>query len=173
MSPSKVAQAPERRPLNGFESAAMKRLSRHTVVVLVIALLASAAGSTLAVVAFGQGDGTTPTSGYTQTTTASSTSTLSPYATTPSTTPASTTPTKTSSTTPTEATSTNGANPVRKHGTTVPANNGGPPPSRATRKGPSHLAFTGGEPLYVGFFGVALMAGGLMLHRRRRAATGR
>ena len=55
----------------------------------------------------------------------------------------------------------------------MPTNNGGPPPSRATRKGPSHLAFTGGEPIYVGFFGAALMVGGLMLHRRRRAATDR
>jgi hypothetical protein len=145
----------------------MKRLSRHTVVVLLVALLSSAGGLTLAVVAFGQSDGTT----------------LSPYATTPTTTtpttrptattPAATTPTKTS-TTPSEATTTNGANPERKHGKTVPSNNGGgPPPSRATRKGPSHLAFTGGEPIYVGFFGAALMVGGLMLHRRRRAATDR
>ncbi len=140
----------------------MKRLSRHTVVVLLVALLSSAGGLTLAVVAFGQSDGTT----------------LSPYATTPTTTtpttPASTTPTKTS-TTPSEATTTNGANPERKHGKkTVPSNNGGgPPPSRATRKGPSHLAFTGGEPIYIGFFGAALMVGGLMLHRRRRAATDR
>jgi hypothetical protein len=136
----------------------MKRLSRHTVVVLLVALVSSAGGLTLAVVAFGQSDGS-----------------LSPYATTStttSTTPAATTPTKTS-TTPSEATTTNGANPERKHGTTVPSNNGGPPPSRATRKGPSHLAFTGGEPIYVGFFGAALMVGGLMLHRRRRAATDR
>jgi hypothetical protein len=143
----------------------MKRLSRHTVVVLLVALVSSAGGLTLAVVAFGQSDGS-----------------LSPYATTPTTTtptttpaattPASTTPTKTS-TTPSEATTTNGANPERKHGTTVPSNNGGPPPSRATRKGPSHLAFTGGEPIYVGFFGAALMVGGFMLHRRRRAATDR
>jgi hypothetical protein len=148
----------------------MKRLSRHTVVVLLIVLLSSAGGSLLAVVAFGQGDGSAPTSGYTATT---STSELSPYSTTPTTTPVTTTPTKTS-TTPSEATTTNGTNPERKHGkTTVPSNNGGPPPSRATRKGPSHLAFTGGEPLYVGFFGVALMAGGLMLHRRRRTATDR
>jgi hypothetical protein len=138
----------------------MKRLSRHTVVVLLVALLSSMGGLTLAVVAFGQSDGTT----------------LSPYATTPTTTapttPASTTPTETS-TTPSEATTTNGANPQRKHGKTVPSDNGGPPPSRATRKGPSHLAFTGGEPIYVGFFGAALMVGGLMLHRRRRAATDR
>jgi septal ring-binding cell division protein DamX len=137
----------------------MKRLSRHTVVVLLVALVSSAGGLTLAVVAFGQSDGS-----------------LSPYATTPTTTtpttPAATTPTKTS-TTPSEATTTNGANPERKHGTTVPSNNGGPPPSRATRKGPSHLAFTGGEPIYVGFFGAALMVGGFMLHRRRRAATDR
>ncbi len=139
----------------------MKRLSRHTFVVLLIALLSSVGGLTLAVVAFGQGDGTT-----------TATTLLSPYATTP-TTPAATTPTKTS-TTPSEATTTNGTNPERKHGTApVPTTNGGPPPSRATRKGPSHLAFTGGEPIYVGFFGAALMVGGLMLHRRRRAATDR
>ena len=147
----------------------MKRLSRHTVVVLLVALLSSVGGLTLAVVAFGQGDGATvPTSGYT-------TTPLSPYATTPttSTTPVTTTPTKTS-TTPSEATTTNGANPERKHGTSpVPTDNSGPPPSRSTRKGPSHLAFTGGEPIYVGFFGAALMVGGLMLHRRRRAATDR
>jgi hypothetical protein len=139
----------------------MKRLSRHTVVVLLVALLSSVGGLTLAVVAFGQGDSTTQ---------------LSPYATTPTTAPAatmpaSTTPTKTSTT---EATTTNGTNPEREHGkANVPVANGGPPPSRATRKGPSHLAFTGGEPIYVGFFGAALMAGGLMLHRRRRAATDR
>jgi hypothetical protein len=150
----------------------MKRLSRHTVVVLLIVVLSSAGGSALAVVAFGQGDGAAPTSGYTATTSTSGTTELSPYATTPTTTPAATTPTKTS-TTPSEATTTNGANPERKHGTTVPSNNGGPPPSRATRKGPSHLAFTGGEPIYVGFFGAALTVGGLMLHRRRRAATDR
>jgi hypothetical protein len=156
----------------------MKRLSRHTVVVLLLALLSSVGGLTLAVVAFGQGDGAT-------TTAASGTTLLSPYATTPttpttpasttpaSTTPAAKTPTKTS-TTPSEATTTNGTNPERKHGTSpVPSNNGGPPPSRATRKGPSHLAFTGGEPIYIGFFGAALMVGGLMLHRRRRAATDR
>jgi hypothetical protein len=147
----------------------MKRLSRHTVVALLVALLSSVGGLTLAVVAFGQSDGATvPTSGYT-------TTPLSPYATTPTTTttPASTTPTKTS-TTPSEATTTNGTNPERKHGTSpVPTDNGGPPPSRATRKGPSHLAFTGGEPIYIGFFGAALMVGGLMLHRRRRTATDR
>jgi hypothetical protein len=144
----------------------MKHLSRHTVVVLLIALLSSAGGLTLAVVAFGQGD-PAPLSSYetTPTTTAPSTTPVT-------TTPASTTPTKTS-TTPSEATTTNGTNPERKHGTTVPSDNGGPPPSRATRKGPSHLAFTGGEPIYVGFFGAALMVGGLMLHRRRRAATDR
>lgn len=144
----------------------MKRLSRHTVVVLLVALLSSVGGLTLAVVAFGQGD----TSGY-----ATTTAPLSPYATTPTTptTPAATTPTKTS-TTPSEATTTNGTNPERKHGTSpVPTNSSGPPPSRSTRKGPSHLAFTGGEPISVGLFGAALMVGGLMLHRRRRAATDR
>jgi hypothetical protein len=152
----------------------MKRLSRHTAVALLVALLSSVGGLTLAVVAFGQGDGTTsvPTSGYT------ATAPLSPYATVPTTTPAATTPAATTptktSTTPSEATTTNGTNPERKHGTSpVPTDNGGPPPSRETRKGPSHLAFTGGEPIYVGFFGAALMVGGLMLHRRRRAATDR
>jgi hypothetical protein len=151
----------------------MKRLSRHTVVVLLIVLLSGLGGSALAVVAFGQGDGGAPTSGYTATTSTSGTTQLSPYSTTPATTPAVTTPTKTS-TTPSEATTTNGTNPERKHGKTVPSNNGGgPPPSRATRKGPSHLAFTGGEPIYLGLFGAALMVGGLMLHRRRRAATDR
>jgi hypothetical protein len=140
----------------------MKRLSRHTVVVLVVALLSSVGGLTLAVVAFGQ-SGTTPPS-----------STLSPYATTPTaTTPVSTTPTKTS-TTPTEATTTNGNNPERTHGRVkAPVSHGGLPPSRATRNGPTHLAFTGGEPIYVALFGATLMVGGLMLHRRRRAATER
>lgn len=152
----------------------MKRLSRHTVVVLLIVLLSSAGGSALAVVAFGQGDGA-PTSGYTATTSPSGTTELSPYSTTPTTTttPAATTPAVTTPTTTSEATTTNGTNPERKHGTAVPSSNGGPPPSQATRKGPSHLAFTGGEPIYVGFFGAALMVGGLMLHRRRRAATDR
>jgi hypothetical protein len=145
----------------------MKRLSRHKAVVLLIALLSSVGGLTLAVVAFGQSD-PAPLSPYATTPTATT-----PASTTPaSTTPASTTPTKTS-TTPSEATTTNGANPERKHGTTVPLNNGGPPPSQATRKGPSHLAFTGGEPIYIGLLGAALMVGGLMLHRRRRIATDR
>jgi hypothetical protein len=146
----------------------MKHLSRHTVVVLLIALPSSAGGLTLAVVAFGQGDAA-PLSPYATTPT-----TTTPSTTPVTTTPASTTPTKTS-TTPSEATTTNGTNPERKHGTSppVPSDNSGPPPSRATREGPSHLAFTGGEPIYIGFFGAALMVGGLMLHRRRRAATDR
>jgi len=76
----------------------MKRLSRHTVVALVIALLSSVGGMTLAVVAFGQGDGAAPTSGYTATTSTSGTTVLSPYATTPSTTPTPTTPTATTPT---------------------------------------------------------------------------
>jgi len=160
----------------------MKRLSRHTVVVLLVALLSSVGGLTLAVVAFGQSgtnpDATVPTGDYTGTT--PSTAPLSPYATTPAaTTPASTTPTKTSttptrtSTTPASPTTTNGNSPERKHGTAKVPSGGSPVPSRVTRSGPSHLAFTGGEPIYVGFFGVALMLGGLMLHRRRRAATER
>jgi hypothetical protein len=156
----------------------MKRPSRHKVVVLLVALLSSVGGLTLAVVAFGQSDGTlspyatTPTSTTPATTPTSTTPVTTPTSTTPVTTPTATTPTKTS-TTPSEATTTNGTNPERKHGTTVPSNNGGPPPSQATRKGPSHLAFTGGEPMYIGLFGAVLMVGGLMLHRRRRAATDR
>jgi hypothetical protein len=150
----------------------MKRLSRHTVVVLLVALLSSVGGMTLAVVAFGQSggdpDATVPAGDYTGTTPAPSTAPLSPYATTPATTP--TTPAET---TPTDAqTNTTGTTgPERKHGRTNVPSGHGELPSRATRSGPTHLAFTGGEPLYVGFFGVALMAGGLMLHRRRRAAS--
>lgn len=153
----------------------MKRLSRHTVVVLLVALLTSAGGMTLAVVAFGQSttdpDANVPTGDYTGTT-PSTTTLLSPYATTPSTTPTSTTLTQ-ASTTPTQATTTNGSKPVRKHGTVTVPSGGGSLPSRATRSGPTHLAFTGGEPIYVGVLGAGLMLGGLMLHRRRRAATDR
>jgi hypothetical protein len=150
----------------------MKRLSRHTVVVLLVALLSSMGGMTLAVVAFGQSgadpDATVPAGDYTGTTPA--TTPLSPYATTPTTTPTSTTPTKTTATTPT---TTHSTNPERKHGSTTVPHGSGNLPSRATRNGPTHLAFTGGEPIYVAFLGVALMLGGLMLHRRRRAATDR
>jgi len=154
----------------------MKRLSRHTVVVLSVALLSSMGGLTLAVVAFGQSatnpDATVPAGDYTGTT--PSTAPLSPYATTPATTPTATAPTTTkTSTTPRSPTTTNGTNPERRHGTSKVPSAGSPVPSRVTRNGPSHLAFTGGEPIYVGFFGVALMLGGLMLHRRRRAATER
>jgi hypothetical protein len=153
----------------------MKRLSRHTVVVLLVALLTSMGGMTLAVVAFGQSatdpDANVPTGDYTGTT-PSSTTLLSPYTTTPTTTPTSTTLTQ-ASTTPTTATTNGTTNPVRKHGTTTVPSGGGNLPSRATRSGPTHLAFTGGEPIYVGFAGLGLMLGGLMLHRRRRAATDR
>jgi len=152
----------------------MKRLSRHTVVVLLVALLSSLGGMTVAVVAFGQGagdpDATVPTGDYTGTT--PSTAPLSSYtSTTPATTPA-TTPTTTP--TDTQSSDTVTTKSERKHGTstTVPSG-GGDIPSRATRNGPTHLAFTGGEPIYVGFLGVALMLGGLTLHRRRRAATDR
>lgn len=155
----------------------MKRLSRHTVVVLLVALLSSLGGMTVAVVAFGQSSGdpdaTVPAGDYTGTTPSSSTAPLSSYtSTTPATTPA-TTPTATTPT-DTQSTDTVTTKAERKHGTstTVPLGTGNIP-SRATRKGPSHLAFTGGEPIYVGFVGVALMLGGLTLHRRRRAATDR
>jgi hypothetical protein len=154
----------------------MKRLSRHTVVVLVVALLSCAGGMSLAVVAFGQsasdndaavptGDftGTTPapTAGYTATV-PTTTAPVSPYTTT---TPQSTTSTAESTSTPgtSSPTTANGSKDGPSTGSP-----GGPVPSRATRRGPTHLAFTGGEPLMVGGAGLALMLTGLTLQARRR-----
>jgi hypothetical protein len=156
----------------------MKRLSRHTVVVLLVFLLTSVGGMSVAVVAFGQSggdpDATVPLGDYTATTPTTSTQPLSTYTTTVNTT--ATTPPSTStggSTTPQTETSvstaTSGSEPSRTSSGT-PSSPGGATPSRATRSGPTHLAFTGGEPLVIGAFGIAAMGAGLVLHRRRRAA---
>jgi LPXTG-motif cell wall-anchored protein len=144
----------------------MKRISRHTVVALIVALLASIGGMGIAVIAFGQST-TEPTSGYTTATT--------PTPTAPVTTPATTTPTPTTPSTsttpdeqtPTETTSPGTTEPSRTHGRIPPTT-----PSRATRKGPTHLAFTGADPIVLGGAGAALMLAGLGLHLRRRKATG-
>lgn len=140
----------------------MKRLSRHTVVVLLVALGVCLGGMSLAVGAFGQSSGnpdsTVPLGDYTQTTPATSTQPLSSYTTT--------TPTTTTSPTDTgagEPVTTNGTKPETTHGKRDVAI-----PSKATRSGPTHLAFTGGEPIIVGAAGAGLMLAGLALHRRRR-----
>jgi hypothetical protein len=154
----------------------MKRLSRHTVVVLLVALGVCLAGMSVAVVAFGQSpggdpDATVPTGDYTGTTPSTSTL-LSPYATTP-TTPVQTTSTTTAtSPAPTDTgasapVSTHGTKPQRAHGRRD-VSAGGNVPAKATRSGPTHLAFTGGEPILVGAGGVGLMLAGLALHRRRQ-----
>jgi hypothetical protein len=155
----------------------MKRLSRHTVVVIVVALLACVGGMSLAVVAFGQssgnpdagvpaGDftGTTPASGYTSTV-PTTTTPLSTYTSTTPTTPTQTTQTTTTPS-PTKAQSNNGHKDVKSSDSTPTP----PVPSRATRPGPTHLAFTGGEPLLIGGAGMLLMLGGLTLQARRRRA---
>ncbi len=155
----------------------MKRMSRHTVVVLLVALGVCLAGLSLSVVAFGQSggdpDATVPAGDYTGTT--PSTAPLSPYTqttpqtvtTTVTTTPAKTTETDTGAGAPT---STNGSKPSRTHGSrSVPNGSGSlPSSSKATRSGPTHLAFTGGEPIVVGAAGMGLMLAGLALHRRRQ-----
>lgn len=145
----------------------MKRMSRHTVVVLLVALGVCLAGMSLSVVAFGQSttsdpDATVPTGDYTSTTPAQSTS---PYTTTQpkTTTTVVTTPTDTGESAPA---TTHGTKPKRVHGSTTPTVTPAVP-SRATRSGPTHLAFTGGEPILVGVAGAGLMLGGLALHRRR------
>jgi hypothetical protein len=168
--------------LNGFESAvAMKRVSRHTVVVLLVALLTCVGGMSVAVVAFGQSggdpDATVPLGDYTGTTPSTSTAPLSSYTTTtPQTTTTVVTPT-TTVTSPAQTgqsapSTTNGSTPSRTHGSTrAPSGGGGGLPSRATRSGPTHLAFTGGEPIFVGLGGAGLMLVGLALHRRRSARS--
>ncbi|HET6505843.1 MAG TPA: hypothetical protein VFG42_03555 [Baekduia sp.] len=149
----------------------MKRLSRHTVVVLLVALGVCLGGMSVAVVAFGQTpsgdpDATVPLGDYT-TTTPSTTPTSSYTTPTSSTTPTvTTTPTETGTGTPT---STHRTKPQRTHGTSP----GGstrtlPSTATATRPGPTHLAFTGGEPIFVGVAGAGLMLAGLALHRRRQ-----
>lgn len=153
----------------------MKRLSRHTVVVLLVALGVSLGGMSLAVVAFGQAggnpDATVPLGDYTTTTPATPTTPLSSYTnTTPSTvtTTATTVPTQTGQGTPV---STNGTRPSTTHGSTTVPTSTSYTPSRVTRSGPDHLAFTGGEPIFVGVAGAGLMLAGLALHRRRRAPS--
>jgi hypothetical protein len=148
-----------------------KRLSRHTVVVLLVALGVCLGGMGLAVGAFGQSggdpDATVPLGDYTQTTPATSTQPLSSYtSTSPTTTPSSTTP-KTAPTDTGEGlpATTNGSKPETTHGRRDVAL---PSTSKATRSGPTHLAFTGGEPIVVGAAGAGLMLAGLALHRRRR-----
>jgi hypothetical protein len=156
----------------------MKRLSRHTVVVLLVALGASLGGMSLAVGAFGQGSGnpdaTVPLGDYTGTTPSTSTTPLSQYT---NTTPATTTtvvPTQTTGPTQTgqgAPVSTNGTKPTTTSGSATVPTGTGTLPSRATRSGPTHLAFTGGEPIFVGVGGAGLMLAGLALHRRRRQAS--
>jgi hypothetical protein len=151
----------------------MKRLSRHTVVVLLVALGTSMGGMSLAVVAFGQTSGdpdaTVPLGDYTATTPSTSTAPLSSYT---STTPATVT---TQSTHPTQTgqgqpVSTNGTKPTTTHGSSTVPTSTDYTPSKVTRGGPTHLAFTGGEPIFVGVAGAGLMLAGLVLHRRRRTA---
>jgi hypothetical protein len=152
----------------------MKRLSRHTVVVVIIAMLSSMCGMGLAVVAFGQdaqsSDATVPLGDYTATTPATttrpSTTTLSGYTVTAP----STVETKTS-TSPAQASpsrTTGGSNSTHSHGRTARPSSGGTQPSQATRPGPTRLAFTGGEPVLLGAAGFVLMLAGLTLHLRRR-----
>lgn len=157
----------------------MKRLSRHTVVVLLVALGVCLAGMSVAVVAFGQSpgsdpDATVPTGDYTGTTPSTSTL-LSPYATTPTTTVQTSTTTSTTTATSPAPTDTGASAPVSTHGTKPQrahgrrdVSGGGTVPSKATRSGPTHLAFTGGEPILVGAAGAGLMLAGLALHRRRQ-----
>jgi hypothetical protein len=164
-------------------------------VALIIAMLTSLGGMGVAVVAFGQdganqdagiptGDfiattprqATDPTSGYTTpgATTPTTTSPLSGYtntSTTPATTPSSTVtaPSSTSEQTPSQSTSSGSSGPSTTHGKTPVATPS--QPSRATRTGPTHLAFTGADPLLLGGAGAGLMLAGLGLHLRRRKAT--
>jgi hypothetical protein len=149
----------------------MKRFSRHTVVVLVVALLSCVGGMSLAVVAFGQAggsqDGTVPLGDYTSTTPAQ-TAPVSGY-----TTPTPTAPAPTPR--PVTAPSTTGqghALPTKTTGASGPTQtNSGTSPSATTRPGPTRLAFTGGEPILIGAAGVALMLAGLGLQLRRRRAS--
>ncbi|HWI71987.1 MAG TPA: hypothetical protein VNT55_08535 [Baekduia sp.] len=153
----------------------MKRLSRHTVVVLLVALGTCLGGMSMAVVAFGQTtgdpDATVPLGDYTGTTPSTSTAPLSSYT---STTPATVTTTQTTAPTQTgqgAPVSTNGTKPTTTHGSSTVPTSTDYTPSKVTRGGPTHLAFTGGEPIFVGAGGAGLMLLGLVLHRRRRTAA--
>jgi hypothetical protein len=156
----------------------MKRLSsRRAFAVLLILLTSSLAGLSLAVVAFGQSggadpDATVPLGDYTGTT--PTTAPLSPYTTsTPTVQTQTTSTTKTSTATETGASSptvTNGSKPSRSHGTTSVPNGSGELPSRSTGRAPTKLAFTGGEPIVLGAFGIMVMISGVALQQRRRRA---
>lgn len=158
----------------------MKRLlSRHMVVALLVLTTSVLGGLSVAVVAFGQGtstdpDATVPVGDYTGTTPTAQTSTapVSGY-TTPTTTPTTTVVTTPTSTTE-ATTTTGGTKPARAHGRKdVTVTGGGTIPARATGRAPTKLAFTGGEPILIGGFGIALMLTGVALHeRRRRRAAG-
>lgn len=163
----------------------MKRLlSRHMVVALLVLTTSVLGGLSVAVVAFGQDtstdpDATVPLGDYTGTTpstvTTTSTAPLSGY-TTPTTTPTTTTVQTTPATSTTEGTTTSGGTRgATAHGrknVTIPSG-GGTQPSKATGRAPTKLAFTGGEPILIGGFGVALMLTGVAVHeRRRRRAAG-
>jgi hypothetical protein len=161
----------------------MTRLSRHTVVVLLVALVSCIGGMSVAVVAFGQAggepDATVPQGDFTSTTPAQPAATTAPAGTTApaATTPASTAPAATTpaATTPAKGQSNpgsakGGASPSSRSKHPPPAAGSGPSLARVTRQGPTHLAFTGGEPLIVGAGGAALMLAGLALHLRRRRA---
>jgi hypothetical protein len=160
----------------------MARLSRHTLVVLLIALLSCVGGMSIAVVAFGQSggdpDAAVPTGDFTGTTpapvvtTAQSTgsSTLGDYTTTvPTTTP--TTPTTT-----TAPTTSQGHKAPHKTAPTVVQGHSSVPlsPARPTNvSGPQQLAFTGGEPIIVGGGGIALMLFGVGVAVRQRRVVRR
>jgi hypothetical protein len=133
----------------------MLQRHRNILTVTLVSIAASLGGMGVAVVASGQtndqaSDYTVPLGDYTTTT--------------PGTVPTTpTVPAVTSQGTPSEddvaPTTTSGGAPTGSSGT----------PSTATRRGPSHLAFTGAEPLLIGGAGVAFMLFGFTLNRRRRA----
>jgi hypothetical protein len=156
----------------------MKRLlSRRMVVALLVLTTSVLGGLSVAVVAFGQDtstdpDATVPVGDYTGTTPATSTAPVSGY-TTPSTTPTTTT-VQTQSSTTEATTTTGGTKGATAHGRKdMTVHGSGPLPSRATGRAPTKLAFTGGEPILIGGFGITLMLTGLALQeRRRRRAAG-
>lgn len=156
---------------------------RRTAVVLSLALLACLTGMALAVVAFGQGagdlDATIPLGDYTGTTPARQAQATTPTGGYTTTTPTSSYTTPTSSyttTTPATHTVTAPSSPGSSGGgptTGVPVSASHLPRhtahvSKVTRPGPSHLAFTGGEPLLVGGAGAGLMLAAMALQLRRR-----
>jgi hypothetical protein len=141
----------------------MKRISRHTAVAVVVAVVASLGGLGVAVAAFGQDAATDPLAGYSPKTT------TTPAETVPRTTPVTTPSGEEGS--PAEERSPGAGKPSRTRGSTrTPVAATPPEPSRAVRDAPTTLAFTGADPLLLGGAGVLLMLAGLGLHRRRRRA---